>query len=193
MPLQLLCTMRLISFTVKLSVVQGAAEEQAKSAKKTKGDLEFENQLAMAMMASVGSADQIIKQVSDQQMDHESGDTAKLKRRRHGGRGVAITSFQQAGGASYPDQVIICSSLTRLRSHKFLTTALHLPPKAVHRLLGLYKDFWSLRLLFDVQMADTWAEVYCGGEDGGHGQWVHVHPLYAWINRYCHPWHSQSA
>lgn len=34
-----------------------------------------------------------------------------------------------------------------------------------------------------VQMADSWAEVYCGGEDEGRGRWVHIHPLYGWINK----------
>ena len=32
-------------------------------------------------------------------------------------------------------------------------------------------------------MADTWAEIYCDGEDSGQGRWVHVQPLLNWVDK----------
>lgn len=81
-------------------------EDVKVEAKKSKGELEFENQLAMAMMASVGPEAQKESKESNRQPQAESEEVLKLKRRHSRGRGVAVIGFQQAM-ESYPDQVLL--------------------------------------------------------------------------------------
>ena len=84
-----------------------SAEEPSKKPRKAKGDIEFENQLAMAMLSSTASAS--LAEQDAPNAEQKAKEALRLRQGLHGrksARGVAVSDLQQAAAGNYPDQVI---------------------------------------------------------------------------------------
>ena len=90
--------------------------EPARKVRKAKGDIEFENQLAMALLSSAPS-ETLPKEAAEAEQRPGDG-VHPLRQGLHGrnaGRGTAVTSLQQAGAANYPDQVSLADFFFQMR------------------------------------------------------------------------------
>ena len=90
------------------AICQGQIDTEAPSKKprKAKGDIEFENQLAMAMLSSATSAS--LAEQEAPKAKQKAEEALRMRQGLHGrkgARGVAVSSLQQAAAGNYPDQV----------------------------------------------------------------------------------------